>query len=89
MTQGSPKLEASFSTLIMSFGVQAYIGLGLTPHPESGRVEKDRNIAQLNIDFLSVIEQKSKGNLTKEENELLDQMLNDLRMRFVQTNWGV
>lgn len=81
------KLEASFSTLVMSFGVQAYVGLGLTPHPEFNEVRKDKDLAQLNIDFLAVILEKTKNNLSAQENDLITKMLNDLRMKFVQTQW--
>ena len=80
-------IEASFSTLVMSFAVQASVAIGLTPHPETGKVEKSRQLAQLNIDFLNVIEAKTKGNLTPDEAQLLERLLTELRMRFVQTKW--
>lgn len=85
--KGSPGFDASFSTLVMSFAVQASVAMGLAPDPESGVAEKNKELARLNIDFLSIIETKTKGNLSNDEAQLLERLLTELRMRFVQTSW--
>jgi hypothetical protein len=79
-------LNADFSTLIMSLGSSALIGLGLTPNPHSGQIEKDLKMAEFNIDLLKVLEGKTKGNLTKEEGDFLKNVLADLQMQFVKLN---
>ncbi len=76
-------MEVSFSTLLMSIGSSALIGLGLTENPTSGQIEKDLKMAEFNIDLLKVLESKTKGNLTKEESEFLKNILSDLQMQFV------
>lgn len=78
------KLEASFSLLIMSIASNAMMAMGLTPDPQTGSVESDRNMARFNIDLLSVLKEKTKGNLTEDEVGLLDHILQDLQLKFVQ-----
>lgn len=70
----------------MSLGSSALIGLGLTPNPNSGQIEKDIKMAEFNIDLLKVLETKTKGNLTKDENDFLKNVLSDLQMQFVKHN---
>lgn len=79
-------MEANFSTLLMSIGSSALIGLGLAPDPNTGKTEKDLKMAAFNIDLLKVLETKTKGNLNKEEAEFLKNLLSDLQMQFVNTN---
>jgi hypothetical protein len=80
----APSVDASFSMLVMSVASSAAMALGLTPHPQSGAVEKDKDMARFNIDLLLVLKEKTKNNLSKEENELLDHLLKDLQLKFVQ-----
>lgn len=77
-------LEASISVLIMSIGSSAAVSLGLSPNPQSGKIEKDRDMARFNIDLLVVLQQKTKGNLSEDENGLLSNIVSDLQMKFVQ-----
>ncbi len=77
-------MEANFSTLLMSIGSSALIGLGLTENPSSGQIEKDLKMAEFNIDLLKVLENKTKGNLSKEESDFLKNLLSDLQMQYVQ-----
>lgn len=83
---GEPMREipADFSSLILSLAAGAHSGLGLAPHPMSGKLEKNLTQAKYNIDLLSVLEAKTRGNLTPEETQLLQAILYDLRMRFVE-----
>lgn len=77
-------LDASISVLIMSIGSSAAVSLGLSPNPQSGKLEKDIDMARFNIDLLVVLQQKTKGNLSPDEGALLDNIVSDLQMKFVQ-----
>lgn len=77
-------VDASFSMLVMSVASSAAMALGLTPNPQSGDLEKDKDMARFNIDLLLVLKEKTKNNLSKEESELLDHLLKDLQLKFVQ-----
>jgi hypothetical protein len=79
-------LEASFSTLILSIGSSAAMALGLAPNPASGQIEKDKNLARFNIDLLCMLKEKTKGNLSEDEQKFLDAMVTDLQMKFVTGN---
>jgi hypothetical protein len=78
------KLEASFSILAMSIASSAAMALGLAPNPQTGQTAKDKDMARFNIDLLLVLQEKTKNNLTKDESQFLDSVINDLQMKFVQ-----
>jgi hypothetical protein len=80
----SQALEANFSTLILSIGSSAAMALGLAPNPMSGKVEKDLNLARFNIDLLRMLLQKTKGNLSGDEQKFLESIVTDLQMKYVQ-----
>jgi hypothetical protein len=82
---GAKNLEASLSTLILSIASSAAIALGLAPHPASGKIEKDRDLARFNIDLLEMLRQKTRGNLTPDEQKFIDSVVADLQMKFVST----
>lgn len=84
MTQKTP--EPSFSTLVLSIGSSAAMALGLAPNPSSGKIEKDLGMARFNVDLLTVLQEKTKNNLTDEEKKFLDFMVSDLQMRFIEAN---
>jgi hypothetical protein len=78
------KSEASMSVLMMSIASSAAMSMGLSPHPETGKLDKNKEMARFNIDLLLVLKEKTKGNLTKEEESFLNSVLQDLQMRFVE-----
>ena len=80
-----PKLD--FSTFVLSIIGSAYVHLGDAPSPD-GREESDLLLARQDIDLLSLLEEKTRGNLTGEEERLLTQALYDLRMRYVEVAKG-
>ena len=86
VTDTEPKLEATFSLLVMSIASNAMMAMGLTVDPQNGKVEIDKNMAKFNIDLLITLKDKTKNNLNGEEVGLLDQILQDLQMKFVQIN---
>lgn len=77
------KMEASLSVLIMSIASSAIMAMGLAPHPQTGEVSKDKNMARFNIDLLLVLQSKTKGNVTKEEADFLESLISDLQLKFV------
>jgi hypothetical protein len=78
------KEEPGFSTLISSLGMQALMALGEVPHPETGQPQMDLDQARSLIDLLGVLKRKTQGNLTEEEGRLLDGVLYELRMKYVE-----
>lgn len=82
MTQ--QKMEANFSTLILSIASSAAMALGLAPHPETKEITKDLDMAKFNIDLLGVLQNKTNGNLDSEESQFLESIVSDLRLKFVQ-----
>lgn len=79
----------SFQTLVSSLGMQAMMHLGLVEDPMSRQAHIDPYHAQYVIDLLGVLEEKTKGNLTPEEDELLKGTLGELRMVFVKVMQAV
>lgn len=75
-----------FSAFVFSLARTALIHLGLERHPETGRQEPDLEAARETIDVLGMIEEKTRGNLTPEEGELISKMLYTLRMSFVEVS---
>lgn len=77
------KMEASFSVLAMSLASSAAMALGLAPDPHSGEVHKDKDMAKFNIDLLVVLQEKTKGNLSSDEQRFLESVVSDLKIKFV------
>lgn len=75
--------EVTFSTFVMSLNTSVLYHLGELPDPESGEKFVNLDLARHAIDTLVVLEQKTKGNLTDEEAELMRNILYDVKMRFV------
>jgi hypothetical protein len=85
--QSRPELPPpDFDFLIYSLRLQAELNLGLlpfgTPGEENG--EPDFDLARHNIDLLAMLQEKTKGNLSDEEQRALDNSVTELRFRFVQ-----
>jgi Domain of unknown function (DUF1844) len=85
MTDALPAID--FSMLILSLSQTALVHLGEAPHPD-GEPALPPNIAlaRQTIDLLGVLQEKTKGNLNGAEEHLLDQVLYDLRLRFVEVS---
>ena len=75
---------ASFATLISSLVAQTLMTLGGMEDPKTKKRYVNLDLARHHIDMLSVIEDKTKGNLSEEEKKLLDQALYETRMHYVQ-----
>lgn len=81
------KMEANFSILVMSVASSAAMSLGMTPHPQTQELQKDKELAKFNIDLLIVLQDKTKNNLSADEKSLIDNIVSDLQMKFTQTSF--
>lgn len=78
--------KLDFSTLVLSFATSAMINMGIAPDPQTGKTNKNLELAKQNIEILGVLETKTKGNLTPEESKLLESILSEVRLRFVEAS---
>jgi hypothetical protein len=80
----------SFTAFVLSLASTAAIHFGDLPDPVSGeRTALNLDGAAQMIEILSLLDQKTRGNLTAEERQMLEQLLYELRMRFVEASRGV
>ncbi len=77
---------ADFQTLISTMVTQAMYAMGMVPDPQTGQRVAILDLARHHIDMLGVIQEKTKGNLTDEEEKLLAGALYELRMQYVELN---
>jgi len=76
--------EINFSTFVISLSTQTLMQLGEIASPLSGKVETDIPAAKQMVDILGMLQEKTKGNLNSSEERLLEDILFDLRMRYVE-----
>jgi len=79
-----PLPEGNFAALISMLTTQALFAMGLLQMKGQEERKPDLELAKYNIDMLHVLEEKTKGNLTKEEEAVLSNTLNELRMGYVK-----
>lgn len=84
--QGYDEIEEgiSFSSLVMSLATQVLMQLGEMDSQSGLAVPIDLDGAKQTIDILSMLQNKTKGNLTKEEDQLLEEVLHNLKLGFVK-----
>ena len=75
-----------FHTFVLSLGSSALLHLGELEHPEAGAQQKDLPLAKHTIDILAMLQEKTKGNLTPGEERLMESLLYDLRLRYVEAS---
>lgn len=80
---GGPLPEGSLATLISMLATQALFSLGLLQIRGEEEREPDLDLARYNIDMLETLSEKTKGNLTPEEQQILKNTLSELRMGYV------
>ncbi|MEW5947843.1 MAG: DUF1844 domain-containing protein [Thermodesulfobacteriota bacterium] len=73
-----------FSTFIFSLNTSALVHLGEIADPVTGKRERDLVFAKHTIDTIAMLQEKTMGNLTKDEEALIQHILYDLRMRYVR-----
>jgi hypothetical protein len=84
-TSGDPM----FTNLLMFIASPAAAALGLTEHPGMGGREVDLELAKHCIDLLGSLQQKTRGNLSFEEQQTLDGLLGELRMQYLSLTGGI
>ena len=87
-TEAGREAGIDFFTFLLSLGSSAFVHLGDAPHPESGSTQENLILAKQTIDLLGLLQTKTKGNLTAEEEKFLENLLMDLRLRYVQKTTG-
>ena len=79
----SKSLESYFVQLVLSFHAAAWQQMGKVANIMSGKIERDLNMAKHSIDMLGMLEEKTKGNLTEDEEKYLKHTLYELRMNYL------
>jgi hypothetical protein len=79
---GEPRSE--FARIVTSLATTAYSALGLLADPSTGVRHRDLAVARQMIDWLAILEQKTRGNLSFEESDLLSRVLYELRLAYVE-----
>ena len=75
---------ASFSFLVSTLGAQGAVALGMAPNPMTNKTEIQPELGKHAIDTLGILQEKTKGNLTADESQLLEAVLHQLRMAYLQ-----
>lgn len=75
-----------FTTFVLSLSHSARLHLGDAPDPATGKSDVDLPMARHSIDLLTLLQEKTHGNLTGAEEQVLTQELDDLRVRFVEVS---
>jgi hypothetical protein len=82
----SGEMAQRFIELVMMQAQQAALFLGRIPNPETGKGEVNLEYARMFIDQLEMLQDKTRGNLSAEESQVLGGVLSDLRLAFVQAS---
>ena len=82
--QETPLPKINFATFVVSLNASALMNLGAIEDPSTGQMNKNLPMAKQTIDILSMIEEKTAGNLTNEEKNLIKNILYDLRIIYVK-----
>jgi len=84
--RGAP--QSDFSMFLSSLSMQALVALGEVAHPVTGLAQPEPEQARYLIDVLGLLQEKTQGNLSPEETTLMDGLLYELRMKFVERTQG-
>ena len=82
--KGTPRLN--FGSFLFSLAATVQMSLGIIPNPATGKTEKNLNAAKDTIDLLDILQQKTKGNLTKEEEDLFGHLLFECRTKYMEAS---
>ncbi len=86
MGENEQESEAiDFKSFLLGLASTILIHLGEVPHPELGNVEKDVALARQSLDVLALLREKTRNNLTPDEDKFFETLLADLKLRFVQS----
>ena len=82
--QENEQTEVTFSAFIMGLATQVLVCLGEIPDPMTNEKSKNVVVARQTIDVLALLQEKTKGNLTSDEEKLFGDMLGSLRLAYVE-----
>lgn len=74
----------NFTSFVLSISTSALVQMGLIPDPVSNETQKNMVLAKQQVDILEMLYEKTKGNLDDNEEKLMQQVLYELRMRYVE-----
>ncbi len=72
-----------FTAFLLGLASSALIHMGATPHPDTGQVQRDEALARQSLDLLALLQEKTRGNLSVDEERFFASLLTDLRLKFV------
>lgn len=75
-----------FETFVLSLSTSAMLHLGLMPNPDTNKPEPNLPMARQTIDILAMLHAKTQGNLTARESRIIEDLLYDMRMRFLEAS---
>lgn len=76
--------ELTFSTFILSLTTSVLLNMGELPDPLTNQKQVNLPLAKQTIGLIEMLKEKTKGNLTQDEERLIDHVLYDLRMKYVE-----
>ncbi len=79
-----PLPEVDFASFILTLSSSTLFHFGEFPDPVSGKLERNLDMAKQTIDILGVLREKTRGNLSKDEDQLMESLLHDLRIKYVE-----
>ncbi|MHB8070128.1 MAG: DUF1844 domain-containing protein [Desulfobaccales bacterium] len=79
-----PMPEITFPSFLFSMSTAVFVNLGAVADPATGEINRNLPLAKQTIDLLVLLREKTRNNLTKEEEDLFDHLLYDLRMRYIR-----
>lgn len=83
--KSEPLPELDFSAFIFSLATTAQVGLGVIPNPQTNLQVRNLPAAKQMIDIIGMLKEKTTGNLTQDEQALVDSILYNLRMQYIKT----
>ncbi len=84
--EGGAGKPIEFTTFLLGLASTTLIHLGESPHPETNKPEVDLVLARQSLDLLSLLRDKTRGNLTADEERVFENLLADLRLRYVEAS---
>lgn len=82
--EGKELEPLDFSTFILSLSTSVLMNLGLVENPVTGKTEKEPAVARQTIELITLLKEKTRGNLSDEETKLIDNVLHELRLWYVK-----
>jgi hypothetical protein len=81
-------VDTHFISLVSSISIAAWQGLGKIPSPITNKVEMSLESAKISIDMLEMMKVKTKGNLSAEEEKILENVITDLQLNYIDAMKG-